>query len=335
MLMDAQDPYQKVDFPPVVNGLDYLASVVDHLQGDPVPRDLKFAVLHLQAATEVLLKARLSQEHWSQVLEDPSAADLEKFRAGDFLSCDVTTTIDRLSRIAQVKIGAADQRAIRSLAKTRNALQHYGLTASALAVEARAADVLHFLVDFIEEHLIPGLNETDRRAILHDFIAVQTGVTQIGKYVAVRMSHLKGHELKGLETHTVQCPQCAQFALVTGPTETFEGVERSHCYLCHDSWFAPEPLDFQHLIDFYCLNVLGSEPPRMEATECPECHRYAFLACVRLADDQETPRQLCFLCSFRSDDLLACPRCYRYLPTDHDVAQCRGPRPLPQPLEAP
>ena len=45
--------------PPVQNGLDYLKSAVEHLRGDPGPRELKYAVLHLQAAAEVLLKVQL------------------------------------------------------------------------------------------------------------------------------------------------------------------------------------------------------------------------------------------------------------------------------------
>jgi hypothetical protein len=46
--------------PPVDNGLDYLVSVVDHLRGEEVGRrELKYAVVHLQAAVECLLKYRL------------------------------------------------------------------------------------------------------------------------------------------------------------------------------------------------------------------------------------------------------------------------------------
>lgn len=65
-----------VDFPPIQNGIDYLLSVTNHLtHGDPPePRDLKYAILHLQAAVEVLLKARLQREHWSQVFKNPGAA---------------------------------------------------------------------------------------------------------------------------------------------------------------------------------------------------------------------------------------------------------------------
>jgi hypothetical protein len=37
-------------------------------------RDIKYAVLHLQAAAEVLLKARLFREHWDLVFNDPGKA---------------------------------------------------------------------------------------------------------------------------------------------------------------------------------------------------------------------------------------------------------------------
>ena len=54
-------PPLQLDFPPIRNGVDYLVSVVNSLHGDSEvgPREVKYAVLHLQAAAEVLLKARL------------------------------------------------------------------------------------------------------------------------------------------------------------------------------------------------------------------------------------------------------------------------------------
>lgn len=48
--------------------MDYLVSVLKHLTEGATPpsaRDLKYTALHLQAATEVLLKARLAREHFS------------------------------------------------------------------------------------------------------------------------------------------------------------------------------------------------------------------------------------------------------------------------------
>ncbi|WP_244302586.1 hypothetical protein [Streptomyces viridosporus] len=70
---DADGP--RVDFPPVPNGIDYLSEVVTRLarpDAEVSPRDLKYAVLHLQAATEVLVKARLQIAHWSLVVKDLS-----------------------------------------------------------------------------------------------------------------------------------------------------------------------------------------------------------------------------------------------------------------------
>ncbi|WP_369221826.1 hypothetical protein AB5J52_09050 [Streptomyces sp. R39] len=58
-----------MDFPPVPNGIDYLSEVVTRLarpDAEVSPRDLKYAVLHLQAATEVPVKARLHMEHWTR-----------------------------------------------------------------------------------------------------------------------------------------------------------------------------------------------------------------------------------------------------------------------------
>jgi hypothetical protein len=49
---------QPLLFAPLQNGLDYLESVVEHLRDNPDQRDLKYVILHLQAATEVLLKVQ-------------------------------------------------------------------------------------------------------------------------------------------------------------------------------------------------------------------------------------------------------------------------------------
>jgi hypothetical protein len=50
--------------------------VVSHLGGTPSAQDLKYAVLHLQAAREVLLKVRLIREHWTLVFKNPDKATL-------------------------------------------------------------------------------------------------------------------------------------------------------------------------------------------------------------------------------------------------------------------
>lgn len=152
--------------------MDYLDRAVAGLTEGAAPpseRDLKYAVLHLQAATEVLLKARLIGEHWSLVFKRIGDADLGKYKRGDFESCTTDEAIDRLTKIAQVEVPTKSLEAIAKLAKDRNALMHYGHTGSAYVVEARAAQVLDFLLAFINDELRPMLDGELRKILMDTF----------------------------------------------------------------------------------------------------------------------------------------------------------------------
>jgi len=169
---DEANAFPSMDFPPIPNGIDYLVSVVKllgHTNNEPThPRNLKYAVLHLQAATEVLLKARLKKEHWTLVVKDASKTKKGKYFKGDFESPNTVETIRRLKEVVGIVVDRTDEQAIINLAKTRNALQHWGLTEAAPAVEARAATVLDFLIRFLDRHLLtscPTANTTKSKMI--------------------------------------------------------------------------------------------------------------------------------------------------------------------------
>ncbi|MFF3247734.1 hypothetical protein ACFYWY_29335 [Streptomyces sp. NPDC002870] len=96
-------------------------------------------MLHLQAATEVLLKARLQREHWILVFKKPETATQSAFDSVDFESCTTDEDFTRLTRICGLDLPDKGIEAVGKLARDRNALQRYGMTAPAGAVEARAA----------------------------------------------------------------------------------------------------------------------------------------------------------------------------------------------------
>jgi len=52
----------QLQFPPLLNGVDYIEAVVGNLADHPTEKDLKYAVLHLHGAVEVLLKVRLMRD---------------------------------------------------------------------------------------------------------------------------------------------------------------------------------------------------------------------------------------------------------------------------------
>ena len=58
----------KITFGLLDNALDYLDQAAEHARKD-TPRDWKYALLHLASGVELLLKAKLQEEHWSLVFQ--------------------------------------------------------------------------------------------------------------------------------------------------------------------------------------------------------------------------------------------------------------------------
>ncbi|MFJ7495840.1 hypothetical protein ACIQZB_32575 [Streptomyces sp. NPDC097727] len=111
--------------------------------------------------------------------------------------------MDRLRRIVGLPIGDKDAAARTKPAKTRNALQHYGLTDRARAVEARTAEVLDFLVRFLDEQLLPAFPDEDRQRTTQDMRTIRGGLS--------RIQASSPDECSGCEPHrnrTVACPGC-------------------------------------------------------------------------------------------------------------------------------
>ncbi len=69
-----------------MNGADFLDSAISRLAESDDPHRLKYAVLHLQAAIEVLVKVRLQREGIEHIFEDPYSADQNKFRKRAYIS---------------------------------------------------------------------------------------------------------------------------------------------------------------------------------------------------------------------------------------------------------
>ncbi|WP_405795579.1 hypothetical protein [Streptomyces longwoodensis] len=292
----------KVEYSPVHNGADYLLDVVTRLSGQPTPRDLKYAVLHLQAGTEVLLKARLLQEHWSLIFSNPALANWEEFSRGSLTSCTTREAINRLRHIARVTIDERAEKAIARLADTRNALQHYGLSMSAMAVEAQAAKVLDFLLTFINNHLLPALNHKEAGTVEILMASIRRELRGIEKLVSTRLNGLRGTLSSCLDT-TVVCPDCAQPALVIG--------EPISCLFCYQRWLRPQVAAEQ-----YAWTVLGQDTEAAMANgdpspvrTCPLCEGFALVLHANTAGRKGKGTPLCFGCGHAFGPLIDCEVC--------------------------
>lgn len=304
-----------VRFPPIPNGVDYLVSVVELLSGDmndPNPRDFKYAVLHLQAASEVLLKSRLQIEHWTLVVKDATKTNETRYRKGDFESTTHSETMRRLVDVVGIDISDGDKRALQSLAKTRNSLQHWGLTESVVAIETRAADVLDFLIRFLDEYLLAALTEDELAEIEDDMRRVREGLTGIKSFTKSRMERLRS-ELEYAAEYTVQCPDCGQFALV------IDGGE-GKCHFCgrlREGGELAEDYAFE-ILHFSWHDVKEGADPIV--VECPSCDLETLVLGAVTAAQSHGPVKFCFNCAESFHDLDSCTRCGRpYMRTDGSV----------------
>ncbi|MGW0206695.1 serine/arginine repetitive matrix protein 1 [Streptomyces sp. NPDC003233] len=301
----------ELEFPPVRNGLDYLESVVEHLdenESDVTPRDVKYAVLHLQAAVEVLLKARLLAEHWTLVFTHPGEAKRKELEDASLNSVSTDKAITRLRNIVGVPITDKEQKALTKLTEDRNKLQHFGLTHNARAVEARAGAVLDFLIHFIEGQLMPYLDEPEATETEQSLDRLREGLNNINSYVRERMNRIGG-ELKaeGVENRTIECVSCEEMALVLQP-RTASGLPddwggRATCRFCSTSW-PPEGL---HL--HFSGRTQGV--PWEQADICPTCGEAALGYNVRVRSEGTNPVYFCFACATAFTTLVPCDGCTR------------------------
>ncbi|MFF9090771.1 hypothetical protein ACF1BE_31175 [Streptomyces sp. NPDC014991] len=319
--MSATPQRLELRFPPVENGLDYLVDVTNRLTTppgvDPTPRDLKYAVRSLQDVTETLLKARLRQEHWALVFAKPDGASRAQYDQGDFVTCTLTETMGRLQKIAGLALPAKGVAAVKRLARDRNALAHWGLTSNAAAIEARAAAVLDFLLVFLDTHLLPGLSAAETAEAETTMNLVRSQLRGITAYVDKRTDDIRS-VLAPLTAVTVECPECAQPALVAGGGQPA-------CRFCLVAWQDPAAAARD-----YAWIVRGQTPDdRVEGLRpvqlCPSCEEEALMLEAATVAAQPDTVRLCLGCGTDHTDtkLDSCEGgCGWLLPTDFPGSLC-------------
>ncbi|WP_186784532.1 hypothetical protein [Streptomyces sp. CBG33] len=250
-------------------------------------------------------------EHWSLVFAEPLTATREKLRSGDFTSCGIEETIIRLERFAGIDIEHKHLRAIKALTLDRNKLQHYGLTHNAYAVEARAAEVLHFLTNFIHLQLVWRLDREQRDHAERELGPIRRDLPLIERFVGTRMNDIK-EDLASCPEYTLQCADCGKWAAVVtdvgGVRCLFCNAERDHAPEAAIWYLAQAGNQF--------TTGLSAVP-----TACPTCGVEAFRGDVLFADAPDRPRYFCFCCLFATETAL-CARCACPFPADGNRSEC-------------
>ncbi|MEV4055177.1 hypothetical protein AB0J55_28585 [Amycolatopsis sp. NPDC049688] len=312
-----------LEFDPIVNGVDFLDSAISHLAASADPRRLKYAVLHLQAAIEILVKIRLQREGIEHIFEDPYSADENKLKQGAFRSVTLNAAIKRLAKVADIKLSTAQRDALDGLNRERNKLQHFGSTSNHEVVTARAAAALDVLSEFIRQHLVPDAPDDEVEHLEQAEETIGAALTTIAAVNRARLDRI-APELEAWQSIVIHCPECMQVAWTFAPFE-----ETSRCRFCGRDWSQVEGAE---AAEEYVTSVL-SESSYMAVkgrtgwsiSDCPECELEALIAVATRTDPDSFLTNACFHCGFIADgELGSCGRCGRttFDPDDLICADC-------------
>lgn len=301
---------EQLRFEPADNAVDFLLSATESLEGTPSARDLKYAILHLVAAVEILLKIRLAREHFTLLLPKLGGEELTKFEAGTHQTVRVHEAARRLREVVgldlEPRIPGLDR-----LVSLRNALSHHGVAVSAQEVQANASKVLNFAITFIDNHL---RNESGDYEIPEPFASaieqMRPVLGRINKLVDDRMRSLS--EALEEQLFVLTCPYCLQDALTPG--------DHTCCLFC------VKDIEPQAAATDYVESILGYS--EYEAIKdggvfplhaCPDCGRKALIEGVEAhrwhpgedAHGAWRPHWLCMSCAdpMPVGDIDLCGRC--------------------------
>ena len=268
----------RIVYPVLDNALDFILYAAEHV-GQDSPRSWKYAILHLIAGIELLLKSRLELDHWSLVFQEIDKANKNSFESGDFRSADFESLLNRLGRISSVSITKQDQDQLRRLKKIRNMLEHFSIDIDLTQVKSLMAKGLSFAVTFYENHLKDEVSDSESSVIgniishLHEFEEfvserLESIRPRIGEYSIVR-----------------DCPKCSQDTLVVQDDAIL------HCYFCEFEINA---------------TTLAEQRTELEVDICPECG-YEALAFIIYNNDAAGYE--CMACGQEFDELHLCGSC--------------------------
>jgi len=256
---------------------------------------LKYVTLHVHAGIELILKARLINEHWSFVFKDLDKASQESYQNGDFISIDMVVAFKRLKNLCDIEIDAAFEQACNDLRKKRNKIDHFEMNESIETLIGCVVKVLVGIIDFLRTEFDEKSISAEENKILD---RIKSYLLENQKYILVKLTAI-APKLSTVE-NVIKCPQCGQKTFVLD-----EGEELCECYFCNY-----KSTDYRKVADAYVENVLNisayscakdGEP--WPVTSCIECGLDSFV---------DVPgNYICFNCKkkFEDEDVVKCEVC--------------------------
>lgn len=202
---------QPVKFPPILNGLDYLESAAALLaEVEPAPaKNLKYAVLHLAAGVETLLKARIALKDEKLVWTKSDQYDPVKHQRGDFKSVQWREAHKLVMERCQPTVCPAELHHVQALAGMRNRFAHIGVAEeAAITVEVLTTPILDSMLAFAEDELLPLAPAEQREEAAQTVARIWPLVGKIRPVVEARLQPARDLHGQNL-VWVLSCPDCA------------------------------------------------------------------------------------------------------------------------------
>jgi predicted DNA-binding protein YlxM (UPF0122 family) len=186
--------------------------------------DLKFTVLHVFHAVELLLKARLAQAHPLLVLQRPEDDPVKGYTA------DYHIVLKRLKNLG-VQLTADDVKNLEYLRTTRNSIEHYEVQGDRQDIEDYVARAVKLLDGFVEKELHVRLKERIRPELYREMEQALYSYEERQERVSERIAQVLPKKPKEqAEYQKIMCEECGEEAVLVPDPQSDDGTVQ--CYDC-------------------------------------------------------------------------------------------------------
>ncbi|WP_336772649.1 hypothetical protein [Paenibacillus sp. MMO-58] len=295
------------------NGLDFIRSSITYLSRSKEKNNIKYAILHLSAGVDLILKYKLSLEHWSLLFQKIDSANREDFHSGNFKSVDSKECVERLASICGIVLNEQTKKNFTHLRDRRNRLEHFEINESVLALKSSSMKVLNSILDFINDQL----SEEDLEEYDDLLRNIRIGLRDFREFIDKRMKLLAQDISEHKKNAPVtNCPSCYQEALCIS--------DESRCLFCGYRETDAEKLANEYIweildeSEYECVKNGGEYP----LYSCIECGHETM---VHLFPYIEDKGWICFSCGceWASNDINFCNNCGQTFRNIHGNSVCR------------
>lgn len=306
------------------SAFDFLRRAIDDFD-----EDLKFSIINFATAIELLLKARLMNDHWTLVVDRTSEADIDAFLDGKARTVTPREAVRRLEKVCRDPIGQDAATAFDVISQHRNRMIHFFHEAA--TPEARNADKEQVAAEqcvcwFYLEQLF--VRWADQVADFEQVIAgIRWKMRQNARFLEVKYERLTPEidAAKAAGTEFADCAGCGHGAAKI--EQHSDVLAEHHCQVCGlfetrlviecPSCEAAMPIDHDYAETRTCPacadTITASELADILSTEYGDPMDHTPINCAHCSSPDSVvkheERYICSVCLEMNDTIAGCEWC--------------------------